>query len=200
MESRDYIEEAAKVSFKDHVITKISDNIYECKKTGTVIYRFFVTFIPGSIIVTGDLGGIIFNVRDSNQIGWLRGAIESPSYLFEKIPNSIIKKEFDEDAAKEGVRQEMLDDLEYFSEDRVDLKDFNVKQLLEELKKHNKDQKYADFFDDWDGVSKESFEQEYFNHLDEGNDFPTFHMAYTAELWWIREALRKFLELYDGIN
>lgn len=200
MNSREYIEKAAKESFKDHGIKKILDSTYECKKEETTTYRFYVTIIPGSVVVTGDIGNIIFNVRDSNQIGWLRGAIGSPSYLFEKISNSFIKKEFDEEAAKEGIRQEMLYELDYFVEgDPNSFKDFNIKQLLEEFRKHNKDQKYVDFFDDWDGISKESFEQEYFNHLDEGDDFPSFHMVFTAELWWVREALRKFVELYDGI-
>lgn len=85
--------------FSTHEMTEESPGVWLCKRPGTIIYSFRVAFLPGAILVWGDIGTMVLHPGANRGIGWLRGAVndgaaKSFSYLFEKVPSEHRRMEF----------------------------------------------------------------------------------------------------------
>lgn len=72
--------------FAGHVIKKESESIYYCGKPGTGIMSFRVVFLPGAILIYGDIGELILTQHNLD-LPWLCGSVHSRSYFFEKSRN-----------------------------------------------------------------------------------------------------------------
>ena len=87
--SREQIQAFAVDAFKDHEITVLTDTehvkLYRCGQPGSSVYAFYVAGLPGAVAFYGDLGEAILRPSDRDALGWLRGAVRSPSYLIEKV-------------------------------------------------------------------------------------------------------------------
>ena len=76
----------------EHEIKQLDTNVWFCQKPGTRNMSFYVVRMPGAWAIYGDIGDIF--IYCSSSLDWLRGAAESPSYLWEKVPASMKIEEF----------------------------------------------------------------------------------------------------------
>lgn len=121
-------------AFAEHEITKRVEadegvRWYRCQKPGTWVYGFNVTFTPGSVFVTGDIGHLALS-RQEDMLPWLRGTImrDDPvrmswGYIAEKVKLEIPTREWSEDAARRAA-------MEVLSECSHDLEGGEVTDLL----------------------------------------------------------------------
>ena len=77
-----YYATLAEPAFKNHKITVEAEGRYLCQEPGTIIYGFRVVDLPGAILLYGDIGHCIIQPYN---ISWLRGAVRSTQYVFEKM-------------------------------------------------------------------------------------------------------------------
>lgn len=84
-------------SFMDHAITeRMRQGVFRswrCQKPGSWAYGFDITTIPGSLIITGDIGDLIVS-REYDMLPWCRGSVDSTDYFASKVPHGIQTKEF----------------------------------------------------------------------------------------------------------
>lgn len=94
--------------FDLHEITKLEGNSWLCKRPETTDDHFVVTWIPtGHIVITGDLGRMIFSRESPPTIHGAFGlARSSHNYLCEK---SLWQREYSHDATLAGVIEEAHD-------------------------------------------------------------------------------------------
>lgn len=128
-ESYQRIARLAESSFKSHVLTRTLTipgtgstkhlfKQYRCGRQVSSTYMFTLTFIPGSVIMTGDLGDLIVS-REPDMIPWLRSVVGRDSgsidirYLAEKVPQNITTRVWDEKACHSMI-DEAID--QYFGE------------------------------------------------------------------------------------
>lgn len=92
-------ETLAAQAFAQHTITeRLRVGLYRawrCQRPGSWAYGFDITLIPGSLIVTGDLGDMIVS-REEDMLPWCRRAVESLEYFSEKVQAI---------STREGVRE-----------------------------------------------------------------------------------------------
>lgn len=73
--------------FEKHEITTVAETervqVYRCAAPDTIIHLFYVSIIPGAIVVSGDIGDMVID-RASGGLGWLRGAVNSMDYFLSK--------------------------------------------------------------------------------------------------------------------
>jgi hypothetical protein len=73
--------------FAEHEVAVIVDaervQVYRCAQPRTMVHHFYVSFLPGAIVVHGDIGDMMLN-RPSGGRGWLLGAVESMDYVLGK--------------------------------------------------------------------------------------------------------------------
>lgn len=128
----------AETSFSEHEFTTLIGfptssglyHAYRCRKPGTGIYGFDVTFIPGSVIVTGDIGELILQ-RDNDMMPWIRGVLGEGRdhasidfrYVAEKVPNNIITRAWSKEAATEVVDRVLTADGDEESAPEIDYED-----------------------------------------------------------------------------
>lgn len=110
--------EMALESFEEHELLEIE--VYDpVTKRGeyrwgipqSYAYEMYIIFRPNTIIIYGDIG--VWVLRQGGiDLAWLRGAIDSPDYLFQKTSRDRLPK-YDEDATKKFAEEsitELLDD------------------------------------------------------------------------------------------
>lgn len=93
------IERMHENDFATHELTEESPGVWLCKRPGTIIYSFRVAFLPGAILVWGDIGTMVLHPGANRGIGWLRSAVRDGKakdfgYLFEKVPRDHRRMEF----------------------------------------------------------------------------------------------------------
>lgn len=95
-------------TFAEHAIEQRLDQglfrSWRCKKPGTWSYGFDVTTTPGNLIVTGDLGVMVFE-READMLGWLRKSINDPHYMAGNVQRDIKVREYCPEVAKEAIRE-----------------------------------------------------------------------------------------------
>lgn len=88
---------AAEREFAQHQITELSRNgvfrTWRCAKPGTGMYGFMITTIPGSLIVTGDIGELIVS-RTYDMLPWARVAANDLNYFASKTSQNFRIREF----------------------------------------------------------------------------------------------------------
>lgn len=135
------IEKNAAKDFAEHTITKRLDvegrfRSYRCQKPGTWIYGFDVTFIPGSVILTGDIGGLILS-RECDMLPWLRGVLKKNSidfrYVAEKVDREISIEEWSEEVTRENLKYWLKDyaPRKLTRDEREELLDFGDQETFE---------------------------------------------------------------------
>lgn len=148
---------------------------WRCRRDGTWAYGFDVTTIPGTLVITGDIGELIVQ-RADDMIAWASGSVHSIDYFAEKVPRSMQTGEFCVEVAKE-----------FLSELRSDLRDTG------DLDEETKD-KIAELRNILDGDEVADFQTElYLSGLVDGCDMPNLK-NYTSNFLWCREAVIWFCE------
>ncbi|MCX7396203.1 MAG: hypothetical protein NT138_00825 [Planctomycetales bacterium] len=181
MASEAEIRASAANAFQNHVIEVLSrDGVYRtwrCGKPDCSIYHFVITTIPGSLIITGDLGSLIVS-RQYDMLPWCRGSCDSTGYFAEKVPNEVKTTEFSYEALQEWVKETRkeygeLDDEDPDDEDRIERRD-RFDELCdlcnEDMSETEAYELFSDYFD----------------------DSPNWH-RHTSRFLWLREAIRWFL-------
>lgn len=147
---------------------------WRCKADGTWVHGFDITTMPGTLIVTGDIGELIVQ-RSDDMIAWARGSVHSIDYFAEKVPRSMETGEFCVEVAKEflsELRQD-LDESGYLNEAKRDA----IAELRHIL----------------DGDEIADFQTElYLSGLVDGCDMPNLK-NYTSNFLRCREAVIWFL-------
>jgi hypothetical protein len=93
--------------FKNHSIVELSRDrgfgSWRCSKHGVFNFSFTITVIPGSLILTGDLGNLIVTRHGTPMIPWCRGAVDSTLYFAQKTGGEFTKREFSIDKYREWL-------------------------------------------------------------------------------------------------
>lgn len=76
---------------------------WRCGTPERSAYAFWVTTMPGYAILTGDLGATML-ARERDMLPWLAKAVRDPEYMAGKVVTGIETHEFDEDGARQWVR------------------------------------------------------------------------------------------------
>lgn len=164
-------------AFKDHKIElRLNQGLYRhwrCAKPGDGNHSFSITTIPGSILVTGDIGTLVVE-RETEMIHWCKTAIRDVHYFASKVPQEFKKYEYDPDMARRYIAEELQSD-ELSEEDRETLLD-----LQEDC-------------DDGELDFKRCLHES--GYID-GCDFPDLD-NYTSSFLWCREAIKWFLAHYE---
>ncbi len=84
--------------------TKRGEYRWGDKNTG--MYLMYIIFRPSTIIVHGDMHSLVLR-QEGIDLAWLRKAITSPNYLFEKQREH--KKEFDREASKKLIHAYVIE-------------------------------------------------------------------------------------------
>lgn len=104
---REHVFATAAEAFANHVVQPICDaqgvKVFKCARPNTWTYGFFVSFLPGAILVHGDIGDFLID-RPSGGFDWLRNAIDSMDYVLSK--SSMAKR----DTFMPGDALALLDD------------------------------------------------------------------------------------------
>ncbi len=138
--------------FANHIIhCDLSHGMYRSWRCGILNQNhdsFVITTIPGSLIITGDVGDLIVT-RCDDMIAWCRKSISDIDYFAEKVVNSIDTKSYSHEVAREWI-EDMIQELENETEydgsgerdehlsslrdmlDR-DLSDYSERMILDEL-------------------------------------------------------------------
>lgn len=105
------VQELAKDTFKNHVVTQELDNglfrSWRCAKPGTGMYSFRVLFWPGCVYIGGDLQDFVFE-RETDMLPWLKGAINDPHYMAGKVIAGV-PREFDLEALELWIDRQVVE-------------------------------------------------------------------------------------------
>lgn len=176
------IRAAAEREFAKHQITELSRNgvfrTWKCATPGTWAHGFLITTIPGSLIVTGDLGELIVS-RTYDMLPWARRAVRDLHYFASKTSQNFKTREFSHDA---------------FEDWKAD--------TLSELRKNAYDNPGTEAETHYDRFreSYEDFEAENYGHDELLREFqgwyddPPDWCCYSSAFLWIVEAVRWFVE------
>lgn len=76
-ERLDNIRQQLERDLKDHVVAVVADTervkCWRCAKPGTWMYGFYVTVIPGFVIIAGDIGEIVFQPTHPDPLDFIKG-------------------------------------------------------------------------------------------------------------------------------
>lgn len=88
-DTRATVNSLAVTAFAHHQLSTVREGLWKCARPATWMYGFFVAAMPGAIAVYGDTPDALLRVHSTpgatEAVQWLRGAIGSPGYLFEKL-------------------------------------------------------------------------------------------------------------------
>jgi hypothetical protein len=166
--------------FDEHQITREHYGQWYCGKPGTGIFHFRVVMVPGSIILTGDLGEMILNVYSHRPLRWARGARFRPTepyYPMSKLSHSCRAEEFLPDEATAYL-------MERIQEARVDGDRKQVKRYI----KMTRAWKEVDKFD-----HREAEREWYQLCYDHGYDDPPGFRDHTINAYFRFQALCWFM-------
>ncbi len=126
MSSHPDIQKIAALSFADHRLTKGPGYSWRMGKPNTGAYSFRVTWAPGSLTVTGDIGSAVYEVWPSFGTPWSAIDLVSQASFDYLCGKSGVREEFDRDSTVEHLLQSAYSELRYGS--RPDL----FKQICDE--------------------------------------------------------------------
>lgn len=188
MNNYEKVKRTAEQDFAEHKLTRLSKagdfvEAYLCSKSYdngdfNSTFHFYVVSFGHYLSIYGDIGTMTLRNHGS-MIGWLRGAVKSPDYFFEKLHNDGHDlKEFSLTRFKAWVGEEIYDeDSPLQAENRSDLigtaQDGGdvITALMNELTELGYDDVF-ELADCW--------------------------QEYTKRTWLRYFALKKFIELYDA--
>lgn len=107
------VREMSDEAFSSHTITERARfgvfRSWRCKDPATWAYGFDITTIPGSLIITGDIGELVVS-REYDMLPWCRGAVDSTDYFAEKVSRNVPTKEFSRDKLRAWIDDELRRD------------------------------------------------------------------------------------------
>lgn len=188
MNNYEKVKRTAEQDFAEHKLTRLSKagdfvEAYLCSKSYdngdfNSTFHFYVVSFGCYLSIYGDIGTMTLRNHGS-MIGWLRNAIKSPDYLFEKLHN-----------------------------DGHDLKEFSLARFKEWIDEEAKDEDSlleAENLSDLIGTAQDGGDviAALMNELIELGYADVFELAdcwqeYTKRTWLRYFALKKFIELYDA--
>lgn len=84
----------AQETFAQHELSTVCDTgdvkVWRCARPGTGIHHFYVSILPGAILVHGDIGQLLLDRVYARGLGWIRNSAHSLEYLLSK--SSYMKK------------------------------------------------------------------------------------------------------------
>lgn len=185
-ETRALITELATRAFLNHKIkAEGPGQVWRCGQN-TSICSFRVAILPGAIPVWGDVGTMMVNAGGAYDLAWLRGAIRSPHYLLEKTN---LKKDCFYPGEFKGYLTERIKEL------AEDLKD-SLDQALarDRLEAAKSDHAAAKTY---------NYDVTAYHHYMESNPNAEIYetvYGYDSDAYWLVEALKTFIRLYDQIE
>lgn len=171
-ERQNLFKQLGKESLANHVLKLESESdsikMWFCGKPNSGSYHFRVISAPGAIILYGDVGDKIIMAAERDMIPWLKGAVNSPSYLISKISGH-----------NDNKNVFLVGEAEKFLEEEPEIK----AKLEDEL--------HYGLLDDGHHFCREAFEAgadpESFSSL----------WDYDSDIYWTVECLKKFVELLN---
>lgn len=183
--------ETAEHIFASHEILErnvllASESVKFCRyvvgRPGTRVYRFTLSFLPGWVFLTGDVGHLaasrVFDMQSFCR-DQLAGDYCNLDYFGEKVPKEIALKEFTSEAAMEGFEDWLANAIDGGVVDD----DHNTKELAAEARRATETEfEWSAFL--WD--KGDIFDCDYPNYQD-----------WTAGYIWQVAGIRRFFELVD---
>lgn len=184
----------AETTFAEHKIEqRLNQGLFRswrCKRPNSWNYGFDVTTIPGSLIVTGDIGLMVFE-READMIPWLQTGVRNNEldYMAGKVPRDIKVREYCSEVAREEIveigrriKPDSVPRIFTSSTGRMDYK--QVKERFKTMLGRDSD---LDIHDEH-SVKSTLYESGFVD----GGDFPSLD-DYTSGYLWIFSALKWFV-------
>lgn len=194
--TEEQIHENAQNSLKDHIIEELSGaddhvRIFWCGRPDhRMRYSFQILVWPGYIAVHGDIGHMTLR-REHDMIEWSREAIKSPRYFFEKSTEDLAAMTcWDDRAFKKWLKDQIEQDKEAWESGDRDVRLWTAERIAE-AKEAASGYPTGDPLRDL-YLYVETLDVDLAETVSSCKD-------YNSRLWWCREAVRKFLELYDAL-
>lgn len=99
-------------SFKGHILKDEGHGRWYCARPDTCNYSFRVTDFKDGLILSGDIGELLFVVYGRSPISWLRGCLKhgNEDYVLGKIPYNLRQREAIWDLALEFFKDNANDE------------------------------------------------------------------------------------------
>jgi hypothetical protein len=125
--------------------------------------------IPGSLIVTGDLGEMVVS-RERDMLPWCRGSVDSTDYFASKVSREFPVKEFSRDVLRNWIEEELS------SEDLILKHRTTLENIMDwEIDDNGEEWFYRETEDIWSGCDPPNWKD------------------WTSGFLWKRDAIRWFL-------
>lgn len=150
-----------------------------CRHSSKSEYWFRITTIPGSLIITGDLGAMVVS-READMLPWVRGCIDSTHYFAGKCQDTKTRV-FSEEMMRLWIAEQIAEIEADTSDNAADNRDERLDGLhvmLEESSDHGPDWFYEKLQDVF------------------GADQPDW-TDWDCQFLWRRDAIRWFIHEYD---
>lgn len=174
------IREMSDKAFCSHKITQqLNNGMYRswlCRNPSRSAYWFQITTIPGTLLLTGDLGSLVVS-RSEDMVAFCRRSIDSTSYFAEKCQDANTKV-FSHDAVREWISSHR----EYLNETAEDYDAQSLARQREQL--DEVDNRLHEL--DWRGVYEIAEDC-----FDPGE--PPSWDEWDSQFLWRRDAIRWFV-------
>lgn len=174
------IRELSDQSFSGHKMTlELHAGMFRswlCKNPGSSAYWFRITTIPGSLIITGDLGTMVVG-RENDMLPWVRGCIDSTDYFAGKCQDTKTRV-FSETSLREWLAEQITEMEACPHSDASGVLD-TLHSALSESSEHGPDWFYEELQDVFEGSEPPSWTD------------------WDSQFLWRRDAIRWFIREYD---
>lgn len=179
--------------FKNHSIVELSRDgefgSWRCSKNGSSHLSFTITVIPGSLILTGDLGNLIVTRHKTQMIPWCRGSVDDTTYFAEKTGQEFPGLEFSICQYRKWLEEQVAEHTtNHYREDERTVDDTELDSV---------GQHYQEILDN--GVDccteLESYESLHADHEDD-NEVGVFWRDWNRQFLVKRDAIRWFVMNY----
>lgn len=165
-------------NFAEHKIEqRLSQGMYRswrCAKADSCEFAFEITTLPGTLLVTGDIGELIVQ-RTEDMLAWAERAVYSIDYFAGKVPHALPTTQWCPDVAWEWLEELAAEEVE------------------EEEDKAERVEKIADLRSCLEDGSDAFFRELSDSRLIDGCDYPDL-TNWTSNFLWCREAVIWFIE------
>lgn len=211
-QTRDTVRRLAADSFTEHAITLLADapyaangqsntpktsrvSLWRVAKPGTGIYGFNVLITRGTVTVYGDLGEYVLRMSADDPVEWLRGAVGSSGYLFEKVQAA--------DRSRGDFKTWYLGDAKaWLDEQKAD----EAKDAQAQMDETGSDVGIPVYwhnvmvaFENWTGRVDDMDHRAWCELMQDESvdDAWSIGMGHGAGAWWLLECLSLFVQLHD---
>jgi hypothetical protein len=94
--------------FNEHIIEPDGEHAFIYRRPGTGIYRCYLYFKHGHIIIFGDVGPFVFKIDDPDSFEWASVGLESESYVMSKLRG--LARSYDGNATFEHLKAHLTED------------------------------------------------------------------------------------------